>query len=270
MYQKFTATNFDIDKPTKNIYLSFSHDINEDTITKSSLYIEDADGEMLDRTITVDGLNVIIHIDGEIKPNVEYTMYATRGIESALGQKLSYRINKKFIFDTTVRSSVRIISPSNFEETDDTVNIEWEECVDSENQRVNKFYIEISDDHLFENIIVDTKVSNKNKIKLSGLKKPGQHFIRIRTQTNEEDYGAWSDIVTFIYKDGTQDISAPNNEDDITPSDNDDYIIYQKELEVLIEPEQGETPSSFIIEFSSPIDPESICEDNIFLVQRRI
>ena len=47
-----------------------------------------------------------------------------------------------------------------------------------------------------------------------------------------------------------------------------DPIFYQ-DIEIISEPEQGETPKSFVIEFDTEIDERTI-EDSILLLKRKI
>ena len=125
---------------------------------------------------------------------------------------------------------------------------------------LNTFYLQVSSDHLFENIINDIIIQDKSNIAIS-LNTAGQVYIRARVQKDNGQYGSWSKVVVV----NLEVPETKNNDDtyeDIAP-------IFKQEIGIISEPEQGETPKSFIIEFDCELDEKSI-DDAILVLKRSI
>ena len=73
---------------------------------------------------------------------------------------------------------------------------------------------------------------------------------------SENDYGNWSEPVTFTFTNPIQ------------KDEEDDDIIFVKDLELISKACDGTTPKSFILEFDQELDPDSIDIDDIILLRR--
>ena len=90
---------------------------------------------------------------------------------------------------------------------------------------------------------------------------PGQYFIRIRAQQDDE-YGYWSPLKTFIIDDNkSEDVDSSEsnpNDDENTNNDDDGPVIIEddntNELVIVSTSENGITPLSFEITFNEDID----------------
>lgn len=258
MYQEFTVTSVDINKATKRISVGFSNDIDPDSLTPKTVYVSTGDnGDVVKIRWSIDGYVLIIDILDEIVPNIEYYLIITTDVINAMGDNLKNRLKQKFVYESTVRNKCKILSPVQNEEFDkNEVEIKLDEVLNNDDSDfINSFYIQIAKDWLFENIITDPKLIQRDSVKLNIIFN-GQVYIRARVQQDDNNYGEWSKSIVI----------SVNDNDDITQEY--DPIFYQ-DIEIISEPEQGETPKSFIIEFDTEIDEKTI-EDSILLLKRKI
>ena len=262
MYQKFTVTTVDIDKIQKLLHINFSFDVDEDTITNQSVYVTDEKGDVINTKLSVEGTKLILSFTGNIKLNTPYFLVITKDVLSALGTNIYHAVKHEFQFKTECRSLVKILSPAEFEEMKDTIHLEWKESAQKRADLCNHFRIQISDTHLFENILAESEVHDKTSVDIIDIKESKQYYVRIRAEKNQDDFGMWSAPVTFTL---TRSNAAVNN----PFMDEEEEPIYERPLEVLTLPEQGETPASFVFEFDGELDPKTI-EENIVILQRTI
>lgn len=258
MYQEFTVTSVDINKATKRISVGFSNDIDPDSLTPKTVYVSTGDnGDVVKIRWSIDGYVLIIDMLDEIVPNIEYYLIITTDVINAMGDNLKNRLKQKFVYESTVRNKCKILSPVQNEEFDkNEVEIKLDEVLNNDDSDfINSFYIQIAKDWLFENIITDPKLIQRDSVKLN-INFNGQVYIRSRVQQDDNNYGEWSKSIVI----------SLNDDDDITQEY--DPIFYQ-DIEIISEPEQGETPKSFIIEFDTEIDEKTI-EDSILLLKRKI
>lgn len=255
MYQKFTATEINIDNASKKVIVGFTFDLDEESINNKTVYITDDHGDVINTQIEVSDTFLSLSFTDEIIPNKPYFLVVTKEVRSLLGASIYHAIKHEFSFETTCRAKLRIVTPTNFEEIKDSFSIKWEQ-IDEKRDAFAYIRKEVSFDHLFENILDSSQL---NDAPISGYE-TGKLYIRIRAENSESDYGEWSDPVTINYENTTQKTSV---------LDDDLSAIFQRGLQVLTQPDQGETPISFLFEFDSEIDPKSI-EDNIIILQRKI
>lgn len=261
MYQEFSVTTIDIDKATKRIAIGFTNEIDPDSINPKTLYVSTGDnGDVVKIKWMVEGYTLYVDIAEEITPNLSYYLFITTDVLNAMGENLSSRCKQEFIIKTDVRNSCEILSPVYDEQFDSNdVPISLSEILYSDTStKENSFFVQVSSDWMFENIVTESFFIDRNSAKIH-IDKTGQIFIRARVQKDEENYGEWSAPVS-IYMGSSEDDSN---------TDIDEEPIFFQELEIISSPEQGETPRSFIIEFDSEVDEKSI-EDAILILKRGI
>ena len=170
MYQEFTVTSVDINKATKHISVGFSNDVDPDSITPKTLYISTGDnGDVVKIKWSVDGYVLTIDVLDEIIPNIEYYLIITTDVINAMGDNLKSRLKQKFVYESTVRNRCKILSPVQNEEFDkNEVEFKLDEILNNDDSDfINSFYIQIAKDWLFENIITDPKLVNRDSVKLN-------------------------------------------------------------------------------------------------------
>ena len=261
MYQEFSVTTIDIDKATKRIAVGFTNEIDPDSINPKTLYISTGDnGDVVKIRWSVEGHALYVDIVDEIVPNLSYYLFITTDVLNAMGENLTNRCKQEFVIKTDVRNSCEILSPiydEKFDVNDITITLA-ELLYSDESNEENSFYVQVSSDWMFENIVTESTFTDRNSAKVH-VDKTGQIFIRARVQKDKENYGEWSAPVS---------IYIGSDENSYTDDIDDDPIFFQ-ELEIISSPEQGETPKSFIIEFDSEVDEKSI-ENAILILKRRI
>lgn len=261
MYQEFSVVSIETVLNQKKIMISTNRDIDVNTLkdTVIEIYERGSKTPLLFEPI-VQGRNLAINLRDWPIPNTDYIL-SVRGLTSVAEETLTSNIKRKIIFESNIMSKVNIINPSMFEKINDPF-IELKEFAEKSEDLLNSFYVEVSTDNAFYNVVVKGTF-NKPVFKIA-LTKNKQYFIRARVQTNDDNiqYGLWSEVITFIYgeevDDGNiPDIEEPNDPDEETPDDNGP-IVDLEEFEIVNYPDQGITPQQLIIEFSKDIDVFSI------------
>lgn len=271
MYQEFLVLSIDSILNEKQILITTNRDIDPNTLkdTVIEVYERGTKTPLMFEAI-IQGRNLAINLKDWPIPNTDYIL-SVKGLTSIAEETLPSNIKRKIIFDSSIVSKVNIMSPSMFEKVDDVL-IELKELADKEEDLIGSYYIEVSTDNAFYNIVAKGTF-NKTLFKIS-LNKNRQYFIRARVQTNDDNiqYGLWSEVITFIYGDEVEDgdmpdIEEPNDPDDDIPNTPDDGpIVDLDEFEIISELEQGITPEQLLIEFSKEIDVFSI--DNIIITRK--
>lgn len=267
MYQQFTATTIDIDPATKKIHVNFTNEIDEETVDSHTFYVgKHNDGARIPIEFIVDSAHIYATIIPELEPNVKYVLCATTGIKNAMGESLAHQLTKEFQIISTVRSTVDITAPYDYQDITGTIEIKWNETIEDGSRTCDSYFVQIADNHLFEKSEIETYIRRPSQpAQITGLKTSGQKYIRMRAQKDTNDYGPWSNPITIVY-------TAVNAAGEPIDDDGDSVLeepVFIRRMEVLTTPEQGETPDSFIIEFDDEIDPASV-EDSIILLQQRI
>lgn len=259
MYQEFIATVINTDIRSKKIIIEFSHDIDSSSIDDSTLQIiHRKTRDFMDYHIGVEGKVVSITLLEWPLPNEEYILKIEK-FKNILGDTLVSGIRKKIIFETSICSTVDIVSPA-FNEVINELVIKWvENKIDDTHELVNSFYLEVSQEANFYNINYKTLVTNQHEIELPVLK-AGQYYVRCRVQKDDQ-YGFWSETITFLID------KTPAKPEAIFDSEDDlDEPIFVDDIQILSTPKSGETPTSIMIEFDCEIDSDFL--DNIILIRR--
>ena len=94
----------------------------------------------------------------------------------------------------------------------------------------------------------------------------GQYYVRVRAQKGKIDdkeleYGLWSDVHGFIVKKQST-VNTPSTYNPVNPDFMDPTITLDLKI---INAEMNE--KSFILEFDSPVDPDSL--DSIFVIKKK-
>lgn len=204
-------------------------------------------------------------------PNTQYIL-GVKGLKSVIGEELSGNIKGRIEFPSTVTSKVIIVSPTNFEKID-TCKVELKELLVKEDDTpINNFYVEISTDNAFINVPYKISINEKNTVNVS-INKNGQYFLRARVEKNNNDdieYGEWSDIISFVYGNEKQEGGLPPITSIEDEEDSFDAPIVQiDDFELSETPEQGETPKSFLFEFTLDLE-ELINQDNIMIIRKDV
>lgn len=257
MHYEFTINEIKLDLRTKTISVDFAFDIDPDTITTESIQIRNrANGNYEEYDYKIDGHTLYITLVNWPEPNQDYIL-RIEGLQSILGDQLTNAIRKKIVFNSAICSTITIISPSLNELINDNINIKWEENIaDTTHKAINSYYLEISDDAHFHNIVLETTIKEKKNITLD-LLDSGQYFLRIRAQ-KDEDYGLWSEPITFLTE----------RQSNINSKPNDNEPIFIRPMSLISQPKNGETPTSFMFEFDCAIDSDFL--DNIVVIRKEI
>lgn len=270
MYQKFTVSQVFVNEAENNIKVTFTYDIDEDTVDNSSIYIIEAETEnqrIIETDKTVEQSTVTLYY-GDLELNKTYQIVVKKDVKSVMGDELDIEYIKTFVLRSDVDSIVTIISPSQHEEID-TLNIKLEESPGKNKKLFNRYRIQISGDHGFLKIFSET-VTEKKEIKLSVQKDSPQYFIRARAEKDENHYGNWSDKISFIITKANQSSQKDDRHDNHDSIDDDEDYAFEDDFEIIGYPENGATPSSFIIEFAEDIDPDSIHIEDLILTRKKV
>jgi hypothetical protein len=263
MYQDFSITAISTDLKTKSIIIGATFDIDPTTVNDANIQLVDiVNKNSADISFEIVPKGLVISLKDWPIPNKNYAL-KVQNLTSVIGEKLVSGISRKVIFDSTICSTIEITYPAFDEEISD-LKVSWKEIPKSDTSvPIGSYYIEISTDNAFINIVRGLEIVDRTEIDLLDLK-AGQYYLRGRVQKDNE-YGLWCETITFIVKEDSTSIpdSGQNNTDP-----EEDEEIYTPPIEVVSTPEQGETPSSIIIEFDCSIDPDSV--GDILIMRRSI
>ena len=257
MYQEFLVSVVSTDIRNKTLTIEFSNDIDPASIDDATIQIINrSTRDIVDYSFEVKGKAVsIILLEWPI-PNQEYILKVDK-LKNILGDILVSGIRKKIIFESSLCSTVTITNPA-FNEIIKEMEVKWiEEKQDTEHELVNSYYIEIADDTNFYRLVHKTLVTDQNEVELPALSR-GQYFVRCRVQKDEQ-YGFWSETVSFLVDKTPAKPEAIFDEEDDEP-------IFIDDMRILTVPKNGETPESILIEFDCNIDSDFL--DNIVIIRR--
>lgn len=246
MYQDFSVVATQADSINKSILISFSLDVDKDTVNESTFQLLDRTSKSeLECTYSIKGKEVLMILSDWPNTNAEYILRIQQ-VKSIIGQELSSGIRKKVVFESSIRATVEIVYPS-FNEILNNLKISWRELpMPSTDALVNSFLIEISDDTAFNNVPRRLSVMDRTEIDIVDLPAK-QYFTRIRVEKDGQ-YGLWSEVISFVIKES----------DGSSSSENPDEPIYVPDIELTYMPENGITPDSIMIGFNQPIDSDSL------------
>lgn len=204
-------------------------------------------------------------------PNTQYIL-GVKGLRSVIGEELSGNIKARLEFPSCITSKVEILSPSNFEKIEE-LNIKLKEILSKEDDKyINSFYVEIATDNAFINVPYKLSIKEKDNISIA-IKNNGQYYIRARVENyNEKDniqYGEWTEVITFVYGKESASGELPPITGPDEEIEDDDPIVQIEEFEIINMPEQGETPETFLFEFSIELE-NLLNEDNIIIIRKDV
>lgn len=286
MYKKFTVDSVNAVPYDKKIIVKCSYEINEKTVRPDSLIVSTLAGDHIDFDYIVKNEYILITLREWPQVNSIYQVIIDGTIENIIGEKLESSLRKKIMFKTEIKSKPLIVSPYNFEKLD-PIRFSFDD-----EDKIGQYYVEIADNQRFYDCIFEDVVLEKEFAPVFPRLKPGQYYIRIRCQ-NGEEFGPWSKITTFIYKDvcledypedpgPSANATVPsawdnlyttghntlNSKGEVVPKLEDvnvPTIEVEDILEVVTEPENGETPNSFVFEFDRELD---ICFGDVVIIKR--
>ena len=255
------------DLKKKTIELSFSLDVDEDTVNGDTIYLLHYKTQgIVPLSYEVDEKKVIVTVKSDIHPNEKYYLSITNELKTITDDPFEPVKGLTVTFNGSVVSNVEIVSPKDFEAIDGDILIRWHE---SGEKLEHMYELEIAGDNAFGNIVYHTTVPSTNEIaqyKVPALKEYGQYYIRIRA-ISSEDNGSWSRIATFTYRDPEADKKVPNPQPEPEPTiidhvskpeepKTEDPVVstlpkYTGESYVKYE---EETPTVFTLDFDQPID----------------
>lgn len=245
----FTVTTIDLNIKDKQIIINLNQDVDKDTVTQQNIYlINIKDDNLAKYNLIVKRKQIIIQFLDWISINTKYKLYI-QNLKSIIDVELESGIEKIIKINSSFLSTITITNPLDLEKIhSNDIKVKWiENKIDKELH--NSYYIELSSDNAFYNIIRKNNIFDQNEIIYSDLDN-GQYFIRCRVQDIKGDmYGQWSESLSFI--------KQCDNKNKCTDLPNDNPVI-EEPLKILTIPENGETPKSFLISFDEPIDEESI------------
>ena len=270
MYQRFTVESMSLLPQSNSIVLSFTLDLDEDTVNDRTIYITETKTGMQPvlsciESFAVDGRTVELHYKN-FEVNKSYEIHVTHGIRSIMDEPLSVEYVKEFLLESEVDSTVAIVSPSDHEAVG-KLRIRLKETAGANGKLFNSFAIEIADDASFLDVLLATTITDTDTVTLTVPKPAHQYFLRARTVSGD-DFGNWSEPVTF-----TMAETAPaNSGTEIRPTDppSDDMPAVIEDMELVSCPENGVTPESFLFAFDADIDPASVNPVNILIIRKKV
>lgn len=269
MEQRFQLLDVKHSLKDKLIRLTFSLDLDEETIPENIYLMQERPRKIVPCEIVPDGKLVDVKLRDWPIPNIRYSLVIEPGrILSITEDKLDHILPIHVEFKSEVTSEIKILSPSNFEELSGDLKVTWQEIGVNPTQ---KYYLEVSTENVFYNLLthaiidktIHPEAENKYTAELPSIKLPGQYFIRIRAE-NEKEYGKWSKVISVVIPKEKLNIPNPQPEDkakpkgpeilDLTkttpkesPSDKPSAVETAKQIVY------EDIPSSFDISFSVPI-----------------
>ena len=290
MFKEFNLLSIKSVAAEKRIDLTFNFDIRPESVKGDSIIVSRVrDDNHIPFKCTVKNDLIRLEFDDWFSPNEEYFIIINKEIQNIIGKNLLNSVRRRLIFKTEITNKIKIISPHMYEKIDDlSFKIE-----DSEEKAFGRYYVEIAVENRFYNTVYSSTVTDQEfTLTIVPDIKPGQYYIRIRAQANEDQYGPWSNVATFIYKEEPEkefpidklggDKELPSAFDDLYNARTeifDDNILADQEaaaeeieveqdLEILTYPENGVTPENrqFVFEFDKSLDPTSI--ESIIVIRK--
>jgi len=261
MVREFKISAIDVEMQNKSIIVAFTMDIDPLTINDANIRVySKASRNDVEYVSKLDGKILTLELIDWPEPNSEYVLIIQQ-LKSVIGDDLVSGIRRKVIFESSICSKLEITYPAYTEVITD-LKVAWKEVLASEaHEYVSSYYIEISSENAFHNILKKVLVVDRNEVDLSELPN-GQYYVRGRVQKDNE-YGAWSEVITFIISD-----KAAKPEPIFDSGEDEEDDIYVPTINIIATPQNGETPESILIEFDCEIDPDSV--EDILVIRRSI
>lgn len=281
MYRKFGLLSVNLEQMERQVRISFSSDIAEESISAGSVRLASRDGEIVDAKVSAVGTDVLLKLrewpEGSFYLIMDASVSDIAG--SILGKPVRYEIN----FVRELESKIIIKSPYNFENISELKF----ELYDTEG--VGCFYAEIAKENAFYNLVYSGSFTGNTFAPVIPGLESGQYYIRFRCEKDGK-LGIWSDTVTFIYKyicdDEVPEEDGPSADAEMPSAWDEMYntrenplpaggasssvsiptIEVETELELLSAPENGETPAKFIFEFDKELD--NLCNTSVIVIRK--
>lgn len=287
MFKEFNLLSIKSVAAEKYIDLTFNFDIRSDSVKGDSIIVTRVrDDNHIPFRFTIKNDLIRLEFDDWFSPNEEYFVIINKEIRDIVGHNLLHTVRRRLVFKSEIINKVRIVSPYMHEKIQDLSFV----LEDSEETPFGNYYVEIATENKFYNTAYHSEVTGTEfTFVIQPDLRPGQYYARARAQKGP-DYGPWSNIATFIYKEAPEpefpieklggDKEAPSAFEDfynakaeiLAPEILDDQaaaeIEVEEDLEILTYPENGVTPedSQFVFEFDRPLDPTSI--DSIIVIRK--
>lgn len=271
MEQKFQLLSVKPILKDKLIHLIFSLDLDEDTIPDNVYLMQEKPRRHVSCETVVSGRTLDLRLKEWPVPNSTYSLIIEPGkIFSITENPLEDFLPIHFSFKSEVTSTVKIISPTNFEEITGDLKVTWQE---SGANPTLKYYVEVATENIFQNLVFKTAIDktinpdadNKYTFVLSSITEPGQYFIRVRAENNKE-YGKWSEVISIVLPKEKTVVPNPQPEEKEKPKGPEILDLTKQENKKPLEPSivetakkviyQDELPKSFDIVFSIPVNIE--------------
>lgn len=200
---RFSALYFKAVIEDGSILIEFSLDVDEDSIGEGNIFVMNkVAGRIEPFQVIVTGRTVRLNLISSPAPDVPYTIVVNGGIKAITGEKIESAVIRTIVFESSVKSSVRIVSPANFQKLR---NLEIKLSEEGDHP-VNCFQLEIARENGFYNILRNLELTDINGIAVSDLEK-GQYYIRARAFSGD-NYGPWSRIITFTIEEPEKAVPA--------------------------------------------------------------
>lgn len=283
MFKEFNLLSVHTIAAEKRLDLLFNFDIKPDSVKGDSIILSRVKDDFhIPFKFVVKNDLISLQLDDWPNSNDPYFIIINAAITNIVDRHLQSTVKRKIMFHSEVVSKVFVTSPYNFE-TIQELSFKLEE----KNGDVNRYYIEIAKENRFYNTVYTSHI-DKQEFTLHIIPEliPGQYYVRARAEYDEE-YGPWSPIVTFCYKEEPNpefpiepvggNAEMPSAWDDLYDSkselldgfkEEEQPIEVIEELEVLTYPENGVTPekNQLIFEFDHSIDESLI--DSVILIRK--
>ena len=284
MFKEFNLLSVHTIAAEKRVDLLFNFDIAPDSVQGDSIILSRAkdDFHIPFRLIVKNDL-IALHLDDWPDTNESYFLIINATITNIVGRHLQGTVKRRLKFRSEITGKAVITQPHNFE----TVQ-ELSFVVEEKDGDTGRYYIEIAKENRFYNTVYTSSVSKKEfTLHIVPELPPGQYYVRARAEV-EEEYGPWSPIVTFCYKEEPDpeypiepvggNAEMPSAWDDLYDSKSEildssvtqetEPIPVESDLELLTYPENGITPekNQLIFEFDHELDEDMI--DGVILIRK--
>ena len=213
MEYRFQLLKIRADTKTRCVKLTFSLDIEEESVPDNIYLMRKAPRGFVPCDIKVDGKQVYLYLRERPVPNTDYSLIIEPGkVFSITEEKLETVAPTTIVFDEVVTSDVKILSPTNFDEELGEIQVTWQELGES---LTFHYCVEVAKENTFVNLVYHgtiDKTEQQNPLAkytalLPAVKEPGQYYIRMRSE-GPDGYGEWSETVTVVFP--QEKTSVPN------------------------------------------------------------
>ena len=143
MHNEFTVNEIITEIRNKTISINFAYDLDPNSINETTIQIKKRGStECIEYNANVEGRTVNVVLLNWPQPNEEYILRIEK-LKNIIGDVLATSVRRKITFESSICSTVNIISPS-FNELISELSIKWKEVLaDETHQYVNSYLLEI-------------------------------------------------------------------------------------------------------------------------------